>query len=113
MLCITDSLSDMPLQTDLKNLPDDLKGIVMDDNKAFSQEMLDWDEQQTRSVTTPTAGNLGEGDGNTKQEKSSVKSIFLLSIYLKIKLNTVNFFNTITCQSTGILCFQFFNIINT
>nr|XP_022324465.1 ubiquitin carboxyl-terminal hydrolase 25-like isoform X2 [Crassostrea virginica] len=70
----SNSLSDMPLQTDLKNLPDDLKGIVMDDNKAFSQEMLDWDEQQTRSVTTPTAGNLGEGDGNTKQEKSSVKS---------------------------------------
>lgn len=75
MLCITDSLSDMPLQTDLKNLPDDLKEIVMEDNKKFSQEMLDWDEQQTRSVTTPTAGNQGEGDGNTKQEKSSVKSI--------------------------------------
>lgn len=69
----------MPPQSDIENLPDDLKEIVIDDNKRFAQEIVDWDEAQSRNTISPSGGSIssGGGDGDVKQERTSAKSNYL------------------------------------
>ena len=61
MIIITDSSSDtdMPQQCDLENLPDDLKIIVMDDNKKFTQEIDDWDKEQALKAAAASTSGVG------------------------------------------------------
>ncbi|XP_048772789.2 ubiquitin carboxyl-terminal hydrolase 25-like isoform X2 [Ostrea edulis] len=73
----SNSQTDMPPQSDIENLPDDLKEIVIDDNKRFAQEIVDWDEAQSRNTISPSGGSIssGGGDGDVKQERTSAKSL--------------------------------------
>ena len=85
MIIITDSSSDtdMPQQCDLENLPDDLKIIVMDDNKKFTQEIDDWDKEQALKAAaastsgvgggaSTSGGSGGGGDGDSEQKTSKL-----------------------------------------
>ena len=76
----------MPQQCDLENLPDDLKIIVMDDNKKFTQEIDDWDKEQAlkaaaastsgvggaASTSRGSGGGGGEGDTASEQKTSKL-----------------------------------------
>lgn len=79
----------MPPQSYIEKLPEDLKEFVVQDNKKFAQEMLDWDEAQARKPVTPTGESSYKegGDGDAKQERAVVKSIiFFSSILIKHRM---------------------------
>ena len=101
MIIITDSSSDtdMPQQCDLENLPDDLKIIVMDDNKKFTQEIDDWDKEQALKAAaastsgvggaaSTSGGNGGGGDGDTASEQKTSKLTPSMS-YRPVRLNGI------------------------
>ncbi|KAK3107716.1 hypothetical protein FSP39_020622 [Pinctada imbricata] len=71
------STTDMPQQCDLENLPDDLKVVVMEDNKKFNTEIEEWDRDQANkatAVSTQGCGSSGEGDGGSEMKASKVVS---------------------------------------
>lgn len=72
----TEPPTDFPPQSYIEKLPEDLKEFVVQDNKKFAQEMLDWDEAQARKPVTPTgeSRNKEGGDGDAKQERAVLKN---------------------------------------